>query len=124
MLGSRHAALADMDWARDCLRPCVDHPRIGMGGWRTLHGTGAFVRPLFGRQTPHHPLERAVFRNVATDSRTAIAAKLEAAMLSSCGDSRRALMANKEQRSNREKRKPKKEKPKPAPVTSTVGRKS
>jgi hypothetical protein len=29
-------------------------------------------------------------------------------------------MANKEQRSNREKRKPKKEKPKPAPQVSSV----
>jgi hypothetical protein len=33
-------------------------------------------------------------------------------------------MANKEQRSNREKRKPKKEKPKPAPQISNTGRKS
>jgi len=34
-------------------------------------------------------------------------------------------MANKEQRSNREKRKPKKEKPKPAPqISSATGRKS
>jgi hypothetical protein len=33
-------------------------------------------------------------------------------------------MANKEQRSNREKRKPKKEKPKPPPQTSAIGRKS
>jgi hypothetical protein len=33
-------------------------------------------------------------------------------------------MANKEQRSNREKRKPKKEKPKPAPIISNTGRKS
>jgi hypothetical protein len=33
-------------------------------------------------------------------------------------------MANKEQRSNREKRKPKKEKPKPVPQTSATGRKS
>ena len=31
-------------------------------------------------------------------------------------------MANKEQRSNREKRKPKKEKPKPAPQISNTGR--
>ena len=33
-------------------------------------------------------------------------------------------MANKEQRSNREKRKPKKEKPKPVPQISATGRKS
>ncbi len=33
-------------------------------------------------------------------------------------------MANKEQRSNREKRKPKKEKPKPAPQISVTGRKT
>ena len=33
-------------------------------------------------------------------------------------------MANKEQRSNREKRKPKKEKPKPVPQTSATGRKT
>ena len=34
-------------------------------------------------------------------------------------------MANKEQRSNREKRKPKKEKPKPAPhISNATGRKS
>jgi hypothetical protein len=33
-------------------------------------------------------------------------------------------MANKEQRSNREKRKPKKEKPKPAPQISNTGRKT
>ena len=31
------------------------------------------------------------------------------------------VMANREQRSNREKRKPKKEKPKPGPVTSSFG---
>jgi hypothetical protein len=37
---------------------------------------------------------------------------------------RRAAMANKEHRSNREKRKPKKEKPKPAPTISVTGRKS
>jgi len=30
-------------------------------------------------------------------------------------------MANREQKSNREKRKPKKEKPKPGPVTSSFG---
>src|SRR5262245_20888698 len=123
MLASRHAALADMDRACGRLRPCVDHPQLRLVGGRTLHGAGASLRPLFGRPTPDHPLARAVFRNVATDKATPMAAKLAAAMLSSCGDSRRALMANKEQRSNREKRKPKKEKPKPAPVTSTVGRK-
>jgi hypothetical protein len=33
-------------------------------------------------------------------------------------------MANKEQRPNREKRKPKKEKPKPVPQISVTGRKS
>jgi len=33
-------------------------------------------------------------------------------------------MANREQKSNREKRKPKKEKPKPAPVVSSFGAQS
>jgi hypothetical protein len=33
-------------------------------------------------------------------------------------------MANREQRSNREKRKPKKEKPKPGPVVSSFGTQS
>jgi hypothetical protein len=32
-----------------------------------------------------------------------------------------SVMANREQRSNREKRKPKKEKPKPGPVNSSFG---
>ena len=66
-----------------------------------------FVYGDYGYGTFQHSADQALRKR---------AAKEHANLLCSWAQPRRsAAMANKEQRSNREKRKPKKEKPKPAP---------
>jgi hypothetical protein len=120
VLASWHETLDDLDWAFDCLCAGDHHPGLWLAAGCPLRHRRVGVRALFGPQAPACAAHRAVGVSGHMALRGCQVAREPVKLL--VLPRRIAPMANKEQRSNREKRKPKKEKPKPAPQVS--GRKT